>query len=39
MPLSDVHKKKRTKNFIFLGMIVAWIVLIWAITMIKMANG
>lgn len=39
MPLSDVHKKKRLKNFIFLGMIAAWVALIWAITMIKMANG
>lgn len=37
MPLSDLHKRKKTKNFIFLGLIFAWIVLIWAITMIKMA--
>lgn len=38
MPLSDIHKRKRAKNFMFLGAIAAWIVLIWAITMIKMAN-
>ncbi len=39
MPLSDLHKKKKIKNFIFLGMIFAWIVLIWTITMVKMANA
>lgn len=39
MPLSDLHKKKRAKNFMVLGAISAWIVLIWAVTMIKLANG
>lgn len=39
MPLSDIHKRKRTKNFMILGAIAAWIVLIWAVTMIKIANG
>lgn len=38
MPLSDLHKKKRAKNFMILGAIAAWIVLIWAVTMIKIAN-
>lgn len=39
MPLSDVHKKKKVKNWIFLGLIFGWIVLIWGITMIKLTNG
>ena len=39
MPLSDIHKRKRAKNFIVLAAIAAWIVLIWAITMIKIANS
>lgn len=39
MPLSDLHKKKRFKNFMFLGMIAAWVALIWIITMVKMSNG
>lgn len=39
MPHSDLHKKKRIKNYVFLAAIFAWIVLIWAITMVKMGNG
>lgn len=39
MPLSDVHKKKRVKNLVFLGLILAWVALIWGVTMIKMADG
>ena len=39
MPLSDIHKRKRAKNFMVLGAIVAWIALIWIITMIKIANN
>lgn len=39
MPHSDLHQKKRAKNLLFLAAIFAWIALIWAITMIKMANG
>lgn len=38
MPLSDLHKKKKAKNMMILGAIFAWIALIWAITMIKMAG-
>jgi len=38
MPPSDVHKKKKKKNLVVLGAILAWIALIWAITMIKMAG-
>lgn len=39
MPLSDIHKRKRAKNFMILAAIAGWIVLIWAVTMIKIANG
>lgn len=35
MPLSDLHKKKRMKNFAVLAAIFAWIAAIWIITMIK----
>lgn len=38
MPLSDLHKKKRAKNFMILAAIVAWIALIWVVTMVKIAN-
>lgn len=38
MPHSELHKRKRNKNLILLALIFAWIVLIWAVTMIKMAN-
>ncbi len=38
MPFSDLHKRKKTKNLIFLGLIFAWIVLIWAVTMIKLSH-
>ena len=39
MPLSDVHKRKRAKNFMILGAIAGWIVLIWIVTMVRIANG
>ncbi len=38
MPISDLHKKKRSKNMMVLAAIAAWIALIWIITMIKIAN-
>lgn len=38
MPLSDIHKRKRAKNFIILAAIVGWIALIWIVTMIKIVN-
>lgn len=37
MPISEIHKRKKKKNFMMLALIAAWIMLIWAITMIKMA--
>ena len=39
MPLSDIHKKKRRKNLVLLALIFAWCVLIWLITMVKMAHA
>lgn len=39
MPLSEIHKKKKLKNWMMLAAIAAWIVLIWAITMIKLSNA
>lgn len=39
MPIDDLHKRKRAKNFMVLGALVAWIALIWIVTMVKIANG
>ena len=39
MPHSDLHKKKKIKNYVFLAAIIGWIGLIWFITMIKLTNG
>jgi predicted nucleic acid-binding Zn ribbon protein len=39
MPIDDLHKRKRAKNFMILGAIVGWIALIWIITMIKIAHA
>lgn len=36
MPLSELHKKKRMKNFAILGAIVAWCALIFYVALIKM---
>jgi hypothetical protein len=36
MPHSDLHKKKRKKNFTILAILFAFIAVVWAITMIKM---
>jgi hypothetical protein len=39
MPLSDVHKRKFKKNLAVLGLITGFFVLVWAVTMIKIANN
>lgn len=36
MPHSDLHKVKRKKNYAVLAMVIAFIAVIWIITMIKM---
>jgi len=38
MSHSDMHKQKKKKNFAILAMIAAFIILIWAITMIRIAG-
>ena len=38
MPLSDIHKRKRAKNFMILAAIFGWIALIWIVTMIRIAH-
>ena len=39
MPIEELHKRKRTKNYIVLAALAAWIALIWIVTMVKIANG
>jgi len=36
MPHSDLHNKKKKKNYAILAILFAFIAAIWAITMIKM---
>jgi len=38
MPHSDLHKQKKKKNFAILAMIVVFIAIFWAITMIRIAG-
>ena len=39
MPHSDLHKAKQKKNLAMLAIIIAFVALIWAITMVKMTAG
>lgn len=39
MPLSDVHKKNKKKNIVVLAVILLFIALVWALTMVKIANA
>ncbi len=39
MPHSDLHKKKKIKNYMMLAAILGWIALIWAVSMIKMTGA
>lgn len=38
MPIGELHKKKKAKNLAILGGVMAWIALIWIITMVKMTG-
>ena len=38
MPLSELHKKKRIKNFAVLGAIVVWSCLIFVVAMIRIGG-
>lgn len=39
MPHSELHQEKKKKNWAVLGMIAAWVVLIFIVTMIKVTHG
>ena len=39
MPHADLHRQKRKKNIAVFLIVIALMALIWAVTMIKIANG
>jgi len=39
MPHSDLHKTKLKKNIAVFAIVIGLMALIWAVTMIKIANG
>ena len=39
MPLTELHKKKRAKNFMVLGIIVVMMVVFYMITIIRLTEG
>lgn len=39
MPPSEIHRKKKTKNLALLLALLAWCALIWAVSMVRMAQG
>lgn len=39
MPLDPLHQRKKFKNMALYGAIIAFIALIWIITMVKISNG
>lgn len=39
MAKTDVHKKNKKKNYLVLAIIIAFIAIFWAVTMIKIANA
>ena len=42
MTLKDptpVHAQKRSKNFVLLAVLVAWVVILFAATLVRIANG
>jgi hypothetical protein len=39
MPIEEIHKTKRKKNWTVLALIAAWVAIIWIITMIKVQHG
>jgi hypothetical protein len=38
MPHSEIHQRKAVKNWMIFSLILGWVALIWAVTMIKMAK-
>ena len=39
MPHSSLHKKKRMKNLAVLAAIIAWIAVIFCVTLIRIKSG
>jgi hypothetical protein len=39
MPIEELHKRKFKKNFAIFAMIMSFMAVIWAITMIKIGNN
>ena len=39
MPHSNLHKRKKWRNYAILIAIIAWVGLIWAVAMVKMGQG
>lgn len=39
MPIEDLHKVKKKKNYTVLALIATWIAVIWIVTMIKVNHG
>jgi hypothetical protein len=39
MPLSEIHKKKRFKNYAILAVVLGWCALIFAVSIIRMKEG
>lgn len=39
MPITDLHKKKRFKNFAVLAAIVAFMAIVFMITVIRLTQG
>lgn len=35
MPISQIHKQKLKKNLILLAILLAWVAIIWTVTMLK----
>lgn len=36
MPHSDLHKKKKAKNYMILALLFGFIAIVWVVTMLKM---
>lgn len=39
MPITELHKRKRTKNFTVAGILVAIMALLFAVTLVKLSGG
>lgn len=39
MPPSEIHRKKKAKNLALLLALLVWCALIWAVSMVRMAQG